>query len=344
MTTTTNGGLILPSETLILGKSLLDGEAVAAEARAAMLHQVAKSVKKSTPVYSMIEGLKRIGISVLPLFAESFWHSDMAAWLHAYEFNVNRMPEWLLDHMRETNRQPPRPPIKGLLSGFADDGDRVVFPMIREAAKNLIQRRVLTREEFDQVADDAKARSFTIAGDLTEAAIEQVRDTLADLTAKGPSLPEFTEAVQARLETSRIGSGHLENVYRTNIQAAYRDGREAFVQNPIVGAVFPYQEYIPIRDGRVRKEHLALGSLGLDGTGVYRRDDPFWDYWTPPCGYNCRCGVNLLTIEAAARKGVTEAQEWLETGRQPTNPNFRLPFIPFPPEPGFGQRTGRVAA
>ena len=99
--------------------------------------------------------------------------------------------------------------------------------------------------------------------------------------------------------------------------------------------IFPYQEILPIKDGRVREEHLALASLGLSGTGVYRRDDPMWDLFTPPWGYQCRCGVNLLTVEAAARKGVGEARRWERTGEPPVNPEHRLDAIPFRPEPDF---------
>jgi hypothetical protein len=111
--------------------------------------------------------------------------------------------------------------------------------------------------------------------------------------------------------------------------------------HPVVAEIFPYQEYVPIHDGRVREEHEALAHLGIDGTGVYRREDPFWDYFTPPWGYQCRCGVNLLGIADAARLGVREASEWLETGVKPPL-RSRLAEIPFKPTDGFGYR-GRTS-
>jgi hypothetical protein len=102
--------------------------------------------------------------------------------------------------------------------------------------------------------------------------------------------------------------------------------------------VFPYQAYEPIHDGRVRDEHAELEKLGLNGTNVYRRDDPMWNYFTPPWGYNCRCGVNLLTVDAAARAGVAEAKLWQSTGRPPEVPEHRLQAIDFRPPVGFGTR------
>jgi hypothetical protein len=81
-----------------------------------------------------------------------------------------------------------------------------------------------------------------------------------------------------------------------------------------------------------------LGQLGLNGTGIYRRDDPFWDHFTPPNGFNCRCGVRILTVDAAARAGVQEAKQWLASGQRPATPEHRFSAIPFPPTPGFGSR------
>ena len=91
-----------------------------------------------------------------------------------------------------------------------------------------------------------------------------------------------------------------------------------------------------LRHALGRKDQDWPGSpFGLNGTSVYRRDDPMWDLFTPPWGYQCRCGVNLLTVEAAARKGVVEARRWERTGEPPVNPEHRLDAIPFRPEPGF---------
>ena len=168
-----------------------------------------------------------------------------------------------------------------------------------------------------------------------------IRDR-AETTLEGTSLDKFSAKIQERMGKSPIGPGHLENVYRTNLQAAFRDGQASVMANPVVAAVFPYIEYIHVGDARTRDTHRQLGSLGLDGTGVYRRDDPFWNLFTPPWGYQCRCGTNNLTVEAAARKGVKEAERWLETGIAPTNPEHRLEAIPFEPKPGFGQRHGNL--
>lgn len=229
---------------------------------------------------------------------------------------------------------PPEPPESILqFDSFGSSGIR--FPKIERAASSLLSRNVVTRQEFDSMVDNAKRSAFTIAGDLSERAIDQYRNILVDDIARGTSFEIFRDEIGNTV----LSPDHLENVYRTNTQAAFRDGREAILRNPVVDAMFPYQEYIAIHDGRTRRNHKQLETLGLDGTAVYRRDDPFWDKFTPPIDYNCRCGVNVLTVEAAARKGVREAEVWLKTGIPPSRPNWRLASIPFESRPGFGHRS-----
>jgi SPP1 gp7 family putative phage head morphogenesis protein len=179
-----------------------------------------------------------------------------------------------------------------------------------------------------------RRNAFTVANLDTEDAIATVRDVLAESIAEGPSLQSFRKELEERLEGSRLGPAHLENVYRTNIQRAFHDGRDQLATDPTVQEVFPYREYIPIRDSRTRPDHLALETLGLSNTGVYRAEDPFWEIFRPPWDYQCRCSDNLLTIEAAARKGVIEAQVWQRTDVKPPLES-RLPFISFRPDPSW---------
>src|SRR5262249_20669082 len=85
---------------------------------------------------------------------------------------------------------------------------------------------------------------------------------------------------------------------------------------------FPYLSISPIHDDRTPATHLALEQFGLNGTNIYRRDDPFWRTFMPPLTDLCRCAVNALTCHSAARKGVKEAQEWLRTGQPPQRPEW----------------------
>jgi hypothetical protein len=282
-----------------------------------------------------------------PIYADLLSNSDLLGWLAGYDEVAQHFPPWLQEQFSRGARPPGKPPrivVPGLFGETDGDEPQLRFPQLEKAIQSLVDRRILTREQFDAIADDAKYRAFTVARIDSEDTIGKIRDALTEDIQEGASLEGFRQRVEDVLDVSPIGPAHLENVYRTNIQAAFRDGRESLASHPIVEAVFPYQEYLPIHDGRCRPDHLALGSLGLNGTGVYRRDDPMWDFFTPPWAYNDRCGTNLLSVEKAASKGVREAQEWLRTGNPPLNPEHCLGKISFRPLPGWGGRGVRIGA
>jgi hypothetical protein len=95
---------------------------------------------------------------------------------------------------------------------------------------------------------------------------------------------------------------------------------------------FPYLLYTAVHDARVRPEHLQLERLGLDGTAVYRRDDPIWSLFLPPWAWNCRCHVIPVDVETAAEAGVGEARRWLRTGVPPAVPQY-VAWPDFRPDP-----------
>lgn len=84
--------------------------------------------------------------------------------------------------------------------------------------------------------------------------------------------------------------------------------------------VFPYAETIPIRDARLSELCATAAKSGINGTAVYRRDDPVWREYQPPRHPNCRCGRMILTVHMAASRGIKEAEEWLRTGEAPSSP------------------------
>lgn len=325
----------------IVGAGLISAFAMRKNLLATILEEMA-NLDPFSGISEAMERLRAILAEADPLFGEHLASTELAAWMGGYNWTAGNFPAWLNREFSIGLEGPPPPTATP--SWPWGDGEPVVrFPLLEKAAESLSQRGILTRDDFDAASETIRSRAFTVARQQSTEAIEQIRTALTKDIQDGTSLRSFSARIADLAEASPIGTSHLETVYRTNVQAAFRDGRETLLQNRIVDEVFPYQEYIPIRDGRVRPDHLALEKLGLSGTGVYRRDDPFWDYFTPPWDYNCRCGASPLTIDAAARKGVREAQDWLKTGRPPEQPEWRIGKVPFAHKSGFGQR-GRVAA
>jgi uncharacterized protein with gpF-like domain len=60
--------------------------------------------------------------------------------------------------------------------------------------------------------------------------------------------------------------------------------------------------YAAVQDDRTRDDHAAM-----DGY-IARRDDPIWEEWRPPNGYQCRCKLIALTEVRAERYLAEEAE------------------------------------
>lgn len=343
-------GLIIPKREaflhptdLIIGQGLITAETIAQELREKLERLIFRMRGESE--FAIFRAARNILAEFEPLTAEALLHTDLAAWIAGFERVANELPPFAFGHAADMRDGFFPPPPRFFLPNVEDEPEPIIkFPLIERARDNLFQRKILTPEQYNVATAAARNNAFTIAGDLSAKTLETIQQTLAENVRDGASFTDFKEQVRDNLGTSTIGVGHLENVYRTNVQAAYSDGHNTIAENPIVRQLFPYQEYLPIRDARARYEHLALGHLGLSGTGVYRYDDPMWDFFDPPWDYSCRCSKNLLTIEAAARKGVREAQEWLRTSRPPEVPEWRLQFIPFRPKNNFGGARRKMVA
>ncbi|MDX1964129.1 MAG: phage minor head protein [Pirellulales bacterium] len=328
----------------IIGRGLIASEAIFdeflrrfwRELRLADLQNPALIVAKARAILAELE----------PSFTSVIAIPQLAAWILGQKQISDKLPEFTRQQLRGWGggNDPPRPP-RLTLAAFGEDGPPVIrFPRIEQAANLMQTRGILDPADYYHAGDAIRANSFTMSGKVNEAILTRVRDVLAEQVQDGASLADFRRAMAGELEEATLGPAHLETVFRTNVQTAYSDGQEVLASNPVVAAVFPYQEYYATHDARTRPEHIALETLGLDGTGIYRRDDPLWDMFTPPWGFNCRCTVNLLTIRQAADRGVKEAQLWLRTGREPINPEWRIAAIPFRPPVGWGQRRKLVAA
>ncbi len=320
----------------VVGTSLLGAVGLSE----AIIDQIAQNAAIDNLSYSETLLAVRDGVSAFePMLAEHLSDAVLASWITGYDNVAAQFPLWLQKEFSDSiRRRPPIDPPEFNLFGMFDREPKLRLINTENAAKRLMERGIMTRQEFDLAEESAQRQAFTIAGGLGKDTIDRMRFMLQQEISEGASLRGFQNRITEILDTSPIGPGHLENVYRTNLQASFRDGRETLRNNPVVAATFPYQAYIAVHDARARHEHRELEKLGLNGTNVYRSDDPFWDYFTPPWDYNCRCGVQLLTLEQAAARGVKEAQEWLRTGRAPVNPEYRHAQIPFNHNPGFGHR------
>lgn len=222
------------------------------------------------------------------------------------------------------------------------------LPSIERGALELANKRIVTAKEFYRLARNAQHSGlFTISG-KTKKAIEKVQDAIIELTEdRGLSLRGFSAKVDGVFDKSNLGQAHMELVYRNTVQSMFSDGIDETHELDVVKRTFPYVRYVAIHDVRARETHLALEKLGIQGTDIYRADDPVIKLFRPPWEWNCRCGRIFLTTKQAANSGIREAEECLKRGVHPfdiDNPAY-VKMPPFRPPPGWntGKRTaGRL--
>ena len=88
----------------------------------------------------------------------------------------------------------------------------------------------------------------------------------------------------------QIDNRYNVNWLETEQQASFRQSQSADDWKDVNEDkdLFPYLEYSTIRDSRVRQDHEEQQGI------IKRVDDPFWNTWFPPNGWNCRCIVKQL--------------------------------------------------
>ncbi len=170
-----------------------------------------------------------------------------------------------------------------------------------EAARIVAEKQIMSKEAFDSLVDELKARAFTIAGLEDLRMVQEIRDAIAELPM-GAAWDDVKKQVADKLEAGGFSEKAAD--YRATLllrhhgfaayaQEKYRNLRE-------MQDVFPYWQYQTMGDEKVRSSHAALNGLILPA------DDPFWRDHFPPWEWNCRCmvvGVTQEEYDAAATAG-----------------------------------------
>jgi hypothetical protein len=222
------------------------------------------------------------------------------------------------------SRLPPEPPRVSTLTPGGDDLPprwRLKLPILADVEKRLEESPVLAATDYLDAAAKARAGAFVITGNIRQATVETVRDVFAENLRTGDGRREFVREVRARLgitpgdqseeATGPLSEARLRQVFRTNVAQYFQAGQEKAASSPLVADAFPYRLQMVTHDERVRETHLAIATAGIDGTAVFHADDPVWKVLGGAWDYNCRCAGAPLTVDAAARKGVREAEEWI---------------------------------
>ncbi len=207
----------------------------------------------------------------------------------------------------------------------------------KEALAYWRSKAPVTKAQYEALTERARTRAFTVAGLARQDQVGAIYAALARALEKGEPLAHFKKRVAALIEQQGwVGrrAWRVENIYRTNMQAAYQAGR--YAQMKRVARRRPYWRYVAVRDRRTRPTHRAL-----DGK-IYPHDHPFWETWYPPNGFACRCTVQTLSRTQVEERGL-EVETKIPRLVEPTDPTTgaKLPAVPLAPDPGWAGNVGR---
>lgn len=174
-------------------------------------------------------------------------------------------------------------------------------------AERLFKRKApLTHDEFERLSRTQKAKAFRVATVHNARMVQVVRNKLATAIRQGVGWADFRREIMAEFTRAQIPGPavhRLRLAFFQNTMKAYSDERRAVLDDPEIHEAFPFRQYLTVGDGtpgfrNVRPEHAALHGK------MFRWNDPFWDVFTPPWDYGCRCTFVALTRGQAASVGV----------------------------------------
>lgn len=188
-----------------------------------------------------------------------------------------------------------------------------------EAAAWLKNKPAVSREVFDALLPELRARAIVVTGIEDAAVVGEIRDILAEL----PQGLEWEKAKKQLVEklgpwigddatgdAQKSREARAELLLRTHGFQAYQVTQHAVMRRQ--EDVFPYWQYLSSGDEKVRPAHAALNEV------VAPAGSKFWHDHSPPWQWGCRCRkVPLLPeevdeLKAEDARKPPEAQRVLE--------------------------------
>ena len=171
-----------------------------------------------------------------------------------------------------------------------------------EASKWIGDKPVVSREVFNAMVPELRARAFLVTGIEDANAAGEIRDILAKLP-QGQSWEKTKKELVGKLgpwlssddDAKEAANARAELLLRTHGFEAYQ-----VAQHRVMRAqedVFPFWQYLTLDDEKVRPGHAALNLK------VAPANAPFWHDHSPPWQWGCRCRkVALIEDEVEEMK------------------------------------------
>lgn len=197
-------------------------------------------------------------------------------------------------------------PDKGAQFAEADEAllfaDTLSLPKIpfRQAIDYLKSLSPKVARSAKEVSDMYReGKNFSIARTAKRVILNRIKSYIEAGVGGTPR----EQAIQAIKKAGHFSRGYAKTIYKTNLQSAYTAGRFQQAKEPHIARVVKAFQYVAVNDPpRVRPNHLAHHGL------VASQFDSAWNEFAPPQGFNCRCGIRLVTLFEARRRGLLDTQ------------------------------------
>lgn len=179
----------------------------------------------------------------------------------------------------------------------------VVF---EEAIQDLYEREPYAREAGlvpRSIQDVWASHGFALAKSSSQEITKQVQQVLGQIYRHSElNTPQFGREVIQQVVGRMQGwsNAYAENIMRTTGATVYTAGRFTQVSDPAVKHVIPAFRFSAVRDADVRDNHAAAHGL------VAGVDDPIWDRFSPPLGFNCRCDLVMVDRYELQKQGLLD--------------------------------------
>ena len=170
-----------------------------------------------------------------------------------------------------------------------------------EAMDEFLSRRLMSRDEANELQDYARRRAFWISGVAQLDIVRQAHESIADAMERGIPFEEWQKGIESKLTEAwgRKDSWRVQVIFRNATIQAANAGRWRQMHKPHVLRARPFLEFDGIRDS-----HECPICAACNGV-VLPADHPWWTTHSPILHHACRCGVLSLSRDQAAEKGVT---------------------------------------
>lgn len=209
-------------------------------------------------------------------------------------------------------------------------GKNMTLPPIpfEAAIQDLYEREPYAREAGlvpRSIQDVWASHGFALAKSSSIEITKKTQEVLGQIYRNAEyNTPQFGKQIIQQIVGNMQGwtDSYAENIFRTTGATVYTAGRFAQVSDPTVKHFIPAFRYSAVRDASVRDNHFAAHGL------VASVDDPIWDRFAPPLGFNCRCDLVMIDRYELEKDGLLD-----KTGNvvRWTPPNFAFAHA----DPGF---------